>query len=169
MHGIPDPGTWPAQGQPERPDGKGLVDSFDVMVRGPTVKRLQADGYLAQAACYGRDGAVDALRSIRKLGGDFNRGDVALLMMELSCTEAAIVDYRKLGAGRPGFTFCCTVAHEVVAQAFAEAGIAAASVDGKMATDERDAILIAFAAGEPRKTLAKWYNMAANRHERPVP
>ena len=146
---MPDAMVLGVTATPERLDGKGLGDSFDAMVPGPSVKALQADGYLALAACYRRDGAVDALRSIRKLGGDFHSGELARLMMELPCTAAAIVDYRELGAGRPGFAFCCTVAHaEAVAQAFTAAGIRGRIGRRQDGRGERDDILAAFAAGE---------------------
>ena len=102
---------------PERLDGQGLRDVFDELVPGPTVKELVADGFLAPSVCYARPGAENALKSLRRVGGDYSAAAAAKLMMELPVTAAAIADYQALGAGRPGFAFCCTVAHaEAVAQ-----------------------------------------------------
>ena len=110
---------------PERLDGCGLRDVFDVLVPGPTVEELVADGFLAPSVCYARPGAENALRSLRRVGGDYSAAAAAKLMMEgLPVTGAAITDYRDLGDGRPAFAFCCTVAHaEAVAQAFLDADI----------------------------------------------
>jgi superfamily II DNA or RNA helicase len=136
---------------PERLDGRGLSDVFDVLISGPTVRALVTDGFLAPSVCYARPGAENALRSLRRVRGDYSPGEAAELMMKLPVTAAAISDYRILGEERPGFAFCCTVAHaEAVTGAFAAAGIPAASLDGTMSSIERDGILSAFAAGSVR-------------------
>ena len=134
---------------PERLDGQGLRDVFDELVPGPTVKALVAGGFLAPSVCYARPGAENALKSLRRVGGDYSAAAAAKLMMELPVTAAAIADYQALGAGRPGFAFCCTIAHaEAVAAAFLDAGISAASIDGTMSTSERDDVLAGFSGGQ---------------------
>ena len=67
---------------PERLDGCGLRDVFDVLVAGPTVKELVAAGFLAPSVCYARPGAENALRSLRRVGGDYSAAAAAKLMME---------------------------------------------------------------------------------------
>ena len=97
---------------PERLDGQGLRDVFDELVPGPTVKELVAAGFLAPSVCYARPGAENALklaaprrrRLQRRRRRQADDGG-------LPVTAAAIADYQALGAGRPGFAFCCTVAH----------------------------------------------------------
>lgn len=134
---------------PERLDGKGLGDVFDEMVPGPTVKALVAEGFLAPSVCYARPGAEKALKSLRRIHGDYSPAAAAKLMMELPVTGALIADYLALGQGRPGFAFCCTVQHaEAVAQAFLDDGVPASSIDGSMSPSERDDVLAGFSSGQ---------------------
>ncbi len=133
---------------PERLDGKGLNDVFEVLVEGPDVAWLAEHGYLARARAFGRLAAVEDLRAIRTRRGDYDRSQLAELMLRLPVTEAAVADYRAKGEGRPAFAFCVGRHHaEVVTQAFAAAGVPAASLDGSAGEAERTAVLEAFKAG----------------------
>jgi superfamily II DNA or RNA helicase len=133
---------------PERLDGQGLGDVFEVMVEGPDVAWLAERGHLAKARAFGRLAAIEDLKAIRTRRGDFDRKALAELMLRLPVTEAAVADYVALGEGRPAFAFCVGRHHaEVVAQAFAAAGVPAASLDGSASPDEREAVLEAFRVG----------------------
>jgi superfamily II DNA or RNA helicase len=134
---------------PERLDGQGLGDVFEVLVEGPNVAWLAGHGYLAQARAFGRLAAVEDLKAIRSQHGDYDRQQLADLMLRLPVTEAAVADYRTLGEGRPAFAFCVGRHHaEVVSQAFTAAGVPAASLDGSATDLEREAVLKAFRVGE---------------------
>jgi superfamily II DNA or RNA helicase len=116
---------------PERLDGRGLADVFEVMVEGPDVAWLAERGYLAKARAFGRLAAVEDLKAIRTRRGDYDREELTRLMLELPLTEAAVQDYQAMGEGRPAFAFCVGRHHaEVVALAFADAGVPAANLDG---------------------------------------
>jgi DNA repair protein RadD len=133
---------------PERLDGKGLSDVFEAMIEGPDVAWLAEHGYLARARAFGRLAAVEDLKAIRTRRGDYDRSQLAELMLRLPVTEAAVADYRTLGEGRPAFAFCVGRHHaEVVAQAFAAAGVPAAALDGTAHEREREAVLDAFKTG----------------------
>ena len=134
---------------PERLDGKGLEDVFDVMVEGPDVAQLAEQGYLARCRAFGRLAAVEDLKAIRTRRGDFDRKALSELMLRLPVTEAAVEDYLEKGEGRPAFAFCVGRHHaEVVALAFADAGVPSANLDGGASAGEREAVLEAFAGGE---------------------
>jgi len=134
---------------PERLDGRGLGDVFEVMVEGPDVAQLAEQGYLAKARAFGRLAAVEDLRAIRTRRGDYDRKALAELMLRLPVTEAAVADYLAKGEGRPAFAFCVGRHHaEVVALAFADAGVPSANLDGSASAGERAAVLEAFASGE---------------------
>jgi superfamily II DNA or RNA helicase len=134
---------------PERLDGKGLADVFDIMIEGPDVAWLAEHGHLAKAKAFGRSAAVEDLKAIRTRRGDYDRQALAELMLRLPVTEAAVADYRALGEGRPAFAFCVGRHHaEVVALAFAAAGVPAANLDGSASVGEREAVLEAFRTGE---------------------
>lgn len=123
---------------PCRLDGKGLDSHFDMMVKGPSVKRLMAEGFLKTPRYFCPAQMVD-VSGLRKTGGDFNKGDLESLMAKPSVTGNAVAEYRQRANGRTALAFCCTVAHaEAVAKQFNDSGIAAASVDGKMDQDERN-------------------------------
>jgi superfamily II DNA or RNA helicase len=136
---------------PERLDGQGLSDVFEVLVEGPDVAWLAEHGYLARARAFGRLAAVEDLKAIRTRRGDYDRGQLAELMLRLPVTEAAVEDYRTLGEDRPAFAFCVGRHHaEVVAQAFTEAGVPATSLDGSAHERDREAALEAFRTGTIR-------------------
>jgi superfamily II DNA or RNA helicase len=109
---------------------------------------LAEHGYLARARAFGRLAAVPDLKAIRTRRGDYDRGQLSALMLRLPVTEAAVEDYRVLGEGRPAFVFCVGRHHaEVVAQAFRDAGVSAAALDGTAHERDREAVLEAFRVG----------------------
>jgi DNA repair protein RadD len=133
---------------PERLDGQGLGDVFEVLVEGPDVAWLAEHGYLAAVRAFGRLAAAEDLKAIRTRRGDYDRGQLSALMLRLPVTEAAVEDYRVLGEGRPAFVFCVGRHHaEVVAQAFRDAGVPAAALDGTAHERDREAVLEAFRVG----------------------
>jgi hypothetical protein len=85
---------------PEWLDGKGLGDASEVLAPGPTLRELVDAGYLADFVCDARQGAEDALRSIRKVAGDFDQAGAAEAMMRLPVTKAAISDVHEPAASR---------------------------------------------------------------------
>jgi DNA repair protein RadD len=136
---------------PERLDGRGLGDMFEVLVEGPDVAWLAERGYLAKAHAFGRLAAVEDLRAIRTRRGDYDREELTKLMLELPLTETAVADYLVMGEGRPAFAFCVGRHHaEVVAQAFADAGVPATSLDGTAHARDRETVLEAFHTGAIR-------------------
>jgi superfamily II DNA or RNA helicase len=122
---------------PQRTDGKGLDETFDKMVFGPSPSALIADGYLSRMRYLALPQTVD-LSGVASRSGDYALEQLASAMDQRRITGDAEAHYRKHLAGRPAIAFCATVAHaEHVAEQFAEAGWNAASVDGSMAPDER--------------------------------
>lgn len=131
---------------PERPDGKGLDTHFDALVRGPTPQYLVDEGYLA-------DVRIITARSpdvshVKKVGGDYHRGQLGQLMSSNTIIGNAVEHYQEHADGLPGIAFCCTVEHaQLVAKQFQRAGYRAASVDGSMPTEERDDIINGLSSG----------------------
>jgi superfamily II DNA or RNA helicase len=133
---------------PERLDGQGLGDVFEVLVEGPDVAWLAEHGHLAKARAFGRLAAIEDLKAIRTRRGDYDRKQLTALMLRLPVTEAAVADYQAMGEGRPAFAFCVGRHHaEVVAQAFRDAGVSAAALDGTAHERDREAVLEAFRVG----------------------
>lgn len=130
---------------PIRLDGKGLGDSFDTMVQGPTVAELTAMGWLTPAEVYAPKHALD-LRGIKISGGDYSKDQLAAAMDKPSITGDAVEHYLRICPGKQAIAFCCSIQHaEDVAAAFNMAGVKAEHVDGKMEDWERDGVLMRFA------------------------
>jgi superfamily II DNA or RNA helicase len=122
---------------PERLDGIGLRDAFDAMVLGPDVRELIDAGYLAPFRYLAPSTAID-LSHVRSIGGDYNAGDLERAVDQDCITGDVVQHYLKHLSGRTALAFCVTVAHaEHVAGRFRDAGIAAASIDGTMSSDQR--------------------------------
>lgn len=109
---------------PIRADGQNLGDMFSSLVATTSVRALTAAGWLVPCE------VVGPARPSEKL------------------VEDPVDAYLEHALGRPAVVFCQSVAHaSLVAEQLAARGIHAASVDGELATDERDARLEAFARG----------------------
>lgn len=134
---------------PERLDGVGLRDAFDVMVVGPDVRDLIDAGYLASFR-YLAPNTPD-LSGVRTTAGDYNASDLADVLDRDTVTGDVVAHYLKHLAPRTAIAFCVTVAHaEHVALQFRDAGIPAASIDGSMSSDERRNMVERLRAGDIR-------------------
>jgi superfamily II DNA or RNA helicase len=123
---------------PIRSDGRGLGEHYEVMVEGPTTQQLTAAGYLARAKVLAPPGFDST--GLRKRMGDFDQREaeqrVGTIMGD------CLGHYRKHLPGQTAIAFCCSVAHaEAVADLFQSAGIAAASIDGRMDAVQRRELL----------------------------
>lgn len=128
---------------PQRLDGRGLRDWFKHMVRGPTVEKLIARGFLAPFKIY-CPGGPD-LKGVGKQYGEFKRRDLEGVMDSGTITGDAIKQYRQHADGKLGIAFCVSVVHsQHVAQKFRDAGIPAVHLDGETDRDERRRIMAAF-------------------------
>jgi len=146
-------GAWPnarvlgVTATPERLDGKGLSDAFDVMVEGPDTAELIAQRWLAPIKYLAPDGNIDLSR-VRTTGGDYNSGDLAGVLDHDAVTGDVIEHYLRHLGGRTAIAFCVTVAHaEHVALRFRNAGINAESIDGSMSPAERRAVVARLRSG----------------------
>jgi superfamily II DNA or RNA helicase len=132
---------------PCRGDGRGLGDHYQAMVLGPSAAWLTDNGYLASARVLAPPGFDST--GLRKRMGDFDTKDaeqrVGTIMGDC-CSH-----YRKHLAGQTAIAFCCSVAHaEAVARLFMSQGIAAASIDGSMTSEQRRDLLQALGTGRIR-------------------
>jgi superfamily II DNA or RNA helicase len=133
---------------PERLDGKGLGDIFDVMVLGPTVEELVAQEYLSKFTTFAPARGPN-LSGVRTRAGDFAIDDLAMAMSDGVIIGAAVEEYTRRCAGAPAIVFCVNIEHsELVAARFVEAGNRFAHLDGNTPADERRALIAALGAGE---------------------
>jgi superfamily II DNA or RNA helicase len=134
---------------PCRTDGKGLGETglFHRLVRGPGIRALTDDGFLAPAVVYAPPTGLD-LSKVAKRGGDYVIGQLAGLVDVDILTLTAVRWYARKCMGEPAVVFCTTVEHaRHVAEAFTAHGWRARSVDGSMRDDDRDAAINGLADG----------------------
>jgi DNA repair protein RadD len=140
LDAFPDALTLGVTATPVRADGKGLNDSFDEIVTGPTVRSLIDDGYLVQPRVFAPS-TIDA-SALHKRMGDFDKQEAAQMMDKPTITGDAVSHYMRLCDGQPAVAFCVTVEHaRHVAQEFRMRGYSAEAVDGAMDDADRKRIL----------------------------
>lgn len=133
---------------PCRLDGRGLGDTFDALVEGPSVQMLTSAGYLSPARIYAPPMVAD-LSQVRRRAGDYANDQAAAAMTKPTVTGDAISHYHRLAGAQQAIAFCCNVGHAVsVRDAFETAGISSALLLGN--TADRDAVVASFAAGRIR-------------------
>lgn len=133
---------------PERLDGRGLGNAFDVLVEGPTTADLIERGFLADFDYFAPPPAAD-FSGIATRAGDYAIDQLADAMDKATVTGDAVDHYRKHLGGAPAIAFCVTVAHaEHVAGQFRAAGFRAASIDGKLDPGERARRVAAIGSGD---------------------
>lgn len=134
---------------PERLDGRGLSDRFDVLIEGPSVAWLIEHGYLSPYR-YFAPGQPD-LTGVRSRAGDFARDELDQIMGDADLIGGAVDHYKDLADGEQGIAFAVSRRHsQLIADQFCAAGIAAAHIDGSMGDKERAGIVAAFRRGDIR-------------------
>lgn len=133
---------------PERLDGRGLGETFDAMIQGPSTRWLIDNGFLADFDYYAPPVMAD-LSSVKTRLGDYAIDDLEAAMSKPTITGDALAHYKRFLSGRPAIAFCVTVDHaKSVAECFNAAGVPAASIDGSMSHGERKAIVDGLKTGK---------------------
>jgi superfamily II DNA or RNA helicase len=133
-------------GTPQRLDGRGLREVFDLIVPTCSTAELIDEGLLAPVRCFAPPGAD--LSGIGKRGGDFDQGAAGAVMSRPAVVGDALSHWKKLCSGRRGVAFCTTVAHaEAVAQQWRSAGFRAMAVHGNSDDTERREAMAGLRAG----------------------
>ncbi|MGE4259239.1 MAG: DEAD/DEAH box helicase [Candidatus Babeliales bacterium] len=132
---------------PLRLDGRGLIESYDKMIIGPSIQELIDQGYLCRPRVFAP--STPDMTGIKNIGGDFDKNTTELLMDKPSITGDAIAHYLKHCPGERALAFCVSVKHaKDVAYQFTANGIKSESIDGSMSDGERAWRLDALASGK---------------------
>jgi superfamily II DNA or RNA helicase len=130
---------------PERLDGQGLRDVFDILIIGPAVADLIENGFLSRFTTYAPPRSPD-LSGVRSRMGDYATGELSAAMSRGIVITGAVDEYEQHCPGAPAICFCVDTAHsQLVAAAFRERGYRAPHVDGDTPRDERRALIAALA------------------------
>ena len=116
---------------PERLDGKGLEEHFDLLVKGPTVKFLIQNSFLSNLKVYTLP--IVLSRSLIKIKNkDFDPEESAQSLEDAGINGDAITEYTKRCPNKPAIVFCCNIRHaEQMADRFIKAGYKAAALVSK--------------------------------------
>lgn len=136
-------------GTPWRSDGTGLGAYFEDMVLGPTPAELIATGSLSPYRIFAPP-APD-MGGVKRIGGDFARGQTAEKMDKPKLTGDIISHWRRHANGLRTVGFGVNVAHsQHMAEQFRQAGIAAAHLDAGTTKTDRANIIRDYARGDLR-------------------
>jgi DNA repair protein RadD len=124
---------------PIRTDGRGLRETFDVMVKGPSVQSLIDQGYLVPSVVFRPKGPD--LSGVRKTAGEFNQKQLAEVCNKPKLVGDLVDQWRRRAADRKTAAFCVDKTHALdTAEKFRCAGYDWAYVDCDTPDDERNRI-----------------------------
>ncbi|NFV80016.1 DEAD/DEAH box helicase [Magnetospirillum aberrantis] len=133
---------------PYRSDGQGLGDVFSDAVRGPTMRRLMQDGWLADFGVVAPPTKLNLSDLSVRGRGDFTADQLRVLLDNPDFIRAPVRAYGRFAPGQSCVVFCGGVLHaQHTAEAFRRAGWRAISIDGDTPPAERAAALEGLADG----------------------
>lgn len=139
---------------PERLDGRGLREYFGRMILGPTTADLIAAGALKRPRVFAPPVSVD-VAGIKRMGGDFERSELAQRMQQGSLVGDTVEHYRRHAAGRPAIGFGVSLAHaEHLAKTFWAGGFPSEVIHGGQSREQRQAAKARLASGETQVLMS---------------
>ena len=131
---------------PERLDGRGLHESFDEMIVGPSVAELVNDGWLSRPVIYRPPEEIAQNYHVKR--GDFDAIEQQQTMTTRKIIGDVIEHYKKHLEGLPVVCFCVSVDHsQLMAEEFQAAGYRATPVWGNMPKVDRERAIRGLADG----------------------
>lgn len=133
---------------PCRSDGSGFADVFDALVTGPTTGKLIKLGHLSPFRLIADTNQMST-KGVRSHAGDYSNKQLAAANDCIQLAGSLVGSYLDQAMGKRAIVFAINVEHsKAIAAAYNAAGIPAAHLDGDSTSDERQAALSAFAAGD---------------------
>ena len=131
-------------GSPWRMNGQGFDDIYPAMIEGPSVKWLINNYHLAPFTYY----APQTLEGFKKRNGEYDKKSIDEVLGSKIFGDA-VSSYLRNANGKQAILYAHSVEYaKRYAAAFIEAGVNAASVDGKTPKAERDQIINDFRSGK---------------------
>ena len=134
---------------PIRLNGDGLGDVNDRLIIGVSTKWLIENHRLPPNDYYAP--SIADLTGLHTKMGEYVTADIEKAMIKKAVFGDAIAYYRKLADGKKAVCYCASIKHsKAMADAFSEAGIPAAHIDGETPKPERAALIAKFRSGDIR-------------------
>lgn len=147
LDAFPDAFVLGVTATPERLDGRGLREQFDVMIVGPGAAGLIAGKYLCPATTFA--GRAPDLSGVGERGDDYDADQATAVMRTQEIVGDAVATYGRLCPGQPALAYCCSLGQSrQVAADFAAAGWRARHIDGETPDGERRAAIAMLVQGE---------------------
>jgi superfamily II DNA or RNA helicase len=132
---------------PERLDGRGLGEHFDMMVLGPEMSWLIDQGNLAHYDYLAP--SIPDMSGVHTQMGDFKKGEAEMVMEGSKIIGDIVEHYQKYARGKRTIAFAVNVKHSIkMVEAFKQAGIRAIHLDGETRKADRKLAAQAFARGD---------------------
>lgn len=132
---------------PERLDGKGLSDLYDIMVHGPSVAELIERGFLCRPVYWSKPN-IYADQKLHKSGGDYVASELDAKLTNAVMGDA-IYEYQRHSDGLPAIAFLPTITKaEELAEQFRSEGYRFETIHGKLKKDQRRHLVNQLATGE---------------------
>lgn len=132
---------------PQRTDGKGLGDTYQAIVQGPTISQLIKAGYLCDYEIFAPPSALD-MSGVKTSMGDYDKAQTEIMIDKPTITGDAVAHYKRYAMGKRMVVMCVSIKHGThVTEQYNNAGICAGLIEGKMTDREREKMLNDFAAG----------------------
>ena len=148
FNAYPDAKVVGLTATPQRMDGQGLDELYDVLVAGPAVRSLISQGHLSDFEVYAPPIGIST-EGIHSRAGDFVQKELAKAIDKPTITGDVVSTYIRLAAGKRSLVFCVSIQHSKnVCTEFNARGIDAVHIDGTERCDRRKQIMDAFSTGE---------------------
>lgn len=136
---------------PARTDKKGFKDIFQILIKGPTVKKLTAQKYLCPYKLYAYTRQKINTSSVRTQAGDYLLNDLADAVMDSQVRADLVKTWEKHARNKRTVVFAVSVElSKEYAATYKASGYKAEHIDGKTPEYERKAILNRFRRGETK-------------------
>lgn len=134
---------------PCRADGKGLgrhADGIiDILICGPSGRRLIKDGHLCDYIVYAPNSDLDLSQVPLSVGGDYSPGKLETAIKKSHIVGDIVTHYLRHASGKLGLTFTTSIANAgEIAQAYREAGVRAEVISGKTPPPVRASLIRQF-------------------------
>jgi len=132
---------------PERLDGKGLNDLYEVLVLGPSIKSLIEEGWLSDLKYFCPP--IQGIENLHRKGIDFDADEVEQLLQKRKIYGSAIEHYKKYADGKPTLVYCRSIkAADETATKFNASGYRFENIDGTMSYKKRKSLINALKDGQ---------------------
>jgi len=134
---------------PWRSSGEGFKEITQTMIQGPSVKWLEANGYLVPARKFQVPLDPEEMKGWRVYGEKYRDADMMELMGRDDIMSDIVGSWKLHAQGRQTVTFAVNIAHsKKIVEMYQDHGISAAHLDGNTNKYDRDKILIGLENGK---------------------